>query len=372
MEALSSAEQMIQLHPSYALGYGFKAQAQLALGDFEGALESATKSFELQSASATNQVIPLQMMASAQMSLKQFADVVATTDQILKTNPKNKVALEIRARALAALGQTEQSTKVHSHLSQEILRQLFIKTRTLIAQKKYEEAVLTLRQILAKDPLNPYAMGLLTTAYIQLNRLDDALITLEQEIDFNPQNFVAQGLRVRILLIQYKKQEALKAAEELDARDPYKPFYVASALIEVKRYKDALDVLQTAPAQTMDILWKRAQAAFLLGDRQAARAALVQIIQKSDTVDYRALATLLKIESEGAGVAESLGQRIVSTLHDSQRINLMETTFALEGKNIWDYVPGIPMIPVSKSIRNAFWSGVHNLPVDGQTYRATR
>lgn len=371
-QALVAAQQIIEKSPLAPQGYGLKAQAQLGLKDFDGALKSAQETLRLQVSNPKNLVLPLQMIASAQMGLGRFEDVIMTADLILKTNPKNRVAIEFLARASAALGHKERTQDVQNFLSKRTLRNLIQKARTQVTQHQYKEAIVTLREILKIDPLNPYAAGLLTNSYIKLNQLKEALQALKQELELNPKNAVAQGLKIRIFLIQQKGTEALALAEQLSPQDPYKHFYVASALIELKNYKQALTVLNETPQPTLDILWKKAQAYYHLGDRLQSRQALIQIIQNAPTVDYRALATLLRLDSEGTAAPDGLGDRIVATLSDSQKISLMDWMTTLEGKHLWTYVPAIPRVVVSKSLVNNFWLGIHNLPVDGQTFRSTK
>ncbi len=377
-QALTVAEKIIQRTPSSAKGYGLKAQALLGLKDFEGALEAAKKAHRLRDETVNNQVLALQLMASAQEGLKRFEDVITTANEILETNPKNKVALEFLSRAAAALAGKEQSANPQRFFdqgqvrNQGQVRKLISTARALAARRIYKESNSVLMDALKLDPLNPYVMGLLTNNYIKLNQMQEALQAVNVELRLNPKNSVAQGLKIRILLIEQKSLEALSLAEQLNPQDPHKPFYLASALIDLKNYKQALAILNEVPNPSLDILWKKAQAYYNSGDRLQARNALIQVIQNSPHVDNRALATLLRMETEGTGTTDGLGDRILAVLSDPQKLSLMEWVEALEGKHLWEYVPTLPREAPSKSLINDFWLGIHNLPVDGQTFRSTK
>jgi tetratricopeptide (TPR) repeat protein len=377
-QALTVAEKIIQVTPSSAKGYGLKAQALLGLKDFEGALKAAEKAHRLRDQTVNNQVLALQLIASAQEGLRRFEDVIITADQILETNPKNKVALEFLSRASAALTGKELSADPQRFFNQGHVRnqgevrKLISTARALAARRSYKESNSVLMDALKLDPLNPYVMGLLTNNYMKLNRMQEALQAVNLELRMNPKNSVAQGLKIRILLIEQKSLEALSLAEQLDPQDPHKPFYLASALIDLKNYKRALAILNEVPNPSLDILWKKAQAYYNSGDRLQARKALIQVIQNSSSIDNRALATLLRMEAEGAGTTDGLGERILAVLSDSQKLSLMDWIEALEGKHLWEYAPTIPRETPSKSLINDFWLGIHNLPVDGQTFRSTK
>ena len=108
--------------------------------------------------------------------------------------------------------------------------------------------------VLALDPRNEIAIGMLAGIYVQLNLRDRARACLRQVLEINPKNTLARHQLGLLQLEAGEPQAAIDTwAPSLDNEDFVAHFHTAVALLELKKPSEARPLLEhCAPRMPRD------------------------------------------------------------------------------------------------------------------------
>ena len=147
---------------------------------------------------------------------------------------------------------------------------------------KFAEGLSELKRAKELSPANPTANDLLARVIVYLGRLDEAERQARQAVELDPLSVIAQGNLGRVLFFAGKLDEADAAARKSAELQPAAAAnHRCQVLVAVQR-GDGETALREAQLEP-DEGYRRSQLAlahYVRGDRQAADAALADLIAK--------------------------------------------------------------------------------------------
>src|SRR5207247_867830 len=262
-KAISYYDQAIELDPEYALAYAERAEAWTILGDLTG-----------------------QRLTAYPKARSDAEKAVAITPAL--------------AEARAALG--------------------FVRC---FVDWKFADGLAELKRAKELSPANPTANDLLARIIVYLGRFDEAERQARQAVELDPLSTVTQGNLARVLLYAGKLDEAdavaRKAAELQPAAASSRRWQV---VVAVQR-GDGETALREAQLEPDDGYrrFELALAQYVRGDRQAADAALADLIANGrDNLAYQ-IAEVYAVRGEKDKVFEWL--QIALDNHDTGMLTLL-------------------------------------------------
>ncbi len=218
-----------------------------------------------------------------------FDEALASFNEALKRDPKNAIALRRRAEVhmarkdlKAAIEDLRASLDIEPHIPSR-LRLAY----ALTSAKQYEEAVSLYRRILQDDPSNNEAQTALAAVMIESGKGAEAVAQLEALIKTEPgrADLRAQLAELYLPIQPEKALEQYLAAAKLEPSQPRHQIGVASALVKLKRFQEAVSVSRQALAQNPkeDLAYfahtNLATALFELDDFQGAGREFIWIFE---------------------------------------------------------------------------------------------
>jgi FixJ family two-component response regulator/Flp pilus assembly protein TadD len=211
------------------------------------AKKAATTKTEVAKAPASP-LVPAQKL----MKEKKFEEALAELDEIIKSDAKNKAAINLSAEAFLRLRRfTEAKKLAEASLRLDpgqgepytILAQLSLDAGNLSEAKNFA------RQAITKNALLPSSFKTLATIYMYENRNPDALKLILEADRLDNQDAETKTLLSSSLLPAKKYNDALKAAEEAVKLDPEAGeayFNMTMAYYNLNDGKKALEAVQNA------------------------------------------------------------------------------------------------------------------------------
>ena len=138
---------------------------------------------------------------------------------------------------------TSNRKSVHPRLQQAV---------TAMRERRYEEALATLKQITSDEPDHEVALGMLASAYAELGMRDRARQLFDEILKVNPGNPLARFQRGLMDFEDGRLESALELWRPLlaDENDYMGHFHSALALMQLKQPTKARDLLVTAKERT--------------------------------------------------------------------------------------------------------------------------
>jgi tetratricopeptide (TPR) repeat protein len=201
----------------------------------------------------------------------KFAEAAEAYEALVRENPDDAALRASWAGALGALG-------------------------------RYEESLAQLELAIAKEPLNPEAYHNRGVIYEKQGKREDAINAYRTALRYNPQYSPSQQALVRLTgsaVAQGPRDAAERQAQELAER--------ASQAARRGDYATAMRTLdeaeKLAPRYTL-VYQYRSNVAFLMGDRERAKAALRAALEiEPDNALFKT--NLQRLEAEKSAVAGS-------------------------------------------------------------------
>ncbi len=178
----------------------------------------------------------------------KFDEALPALDEALKREPKNASALLYRAEIFIAKNKpAEAAADLRSALAIEPNTRTKLRLASLLAQsKQFEAAIALFQEVVNAEPANAEARTALTATLIDSGKAEAAVAELEQLIKAEPNRAVLRAQLAELLLPKNaeKALEQYRAAAELDPKNANHHVGVASALVKLRKFQEAVDVLK--------------------------------------------------------------------------------------------------------------------------------
>jgi len=188
------------------------------------------------------------LLGMALTMTNKFDEALPALNEALKREPKNALALGYRAEVFIAKNKpNEAAADLRAALAVEPKPQTKLRLAALQAQaKQFNEAITLFQEVLKEDPSNADARVGLTGALIESGRAADAAAQLEQLVKAEPGRAVLRAQLAELYLPKQpdKALEQYKAAAELEPKNANHQVGIASALVKLRKFQEAVDVLK--------------------------------------------------------------------------------------------------------------------------------
>lgn len=178
----------------------------------------------------------------------KFDEALPALDEAVKREPKNAAALLYRAEVFIAKNKpNEAAADLRAALAIEPSTRTKLRLAALLAQaKQFDAAIAMFQEVVNAEPENSGARTGLTAALIDSGKAADAVTHLEQLIKAEPNRAVLRAQLAELLLPKQpeKALEQYRAAAELDPKNASHHVGVASALVKLRKFQEAVDVLK--------------------------------------------------------------------------------------------------------------------------------
>lgn len=178
----------------------------------------------------------------------KFDEALPALDDALKREPKNATALLYRAEVFIAKNKlNEASADLRAALAIEPNSRTKLRLAALLAQaKQFDQAIALFQEVVNAEPTNADARTALTAAMIDSGKAESAITELEQLIKSEPNRAVLRAQLAELLLPKQpeKALEHYRAAAELEPKNANHHVGVASALVKLRKFQEAVDVLK--------------------------------------------------------------------------------------------------------------------------------
>ncbi len=285
-EGEASFRSALELNPEAGQAHAGLAEVLLAREKFDEAFEAAKAAI----AAGDHRSSTWTLLGAAQFHTGLKNEALASYDEALKRNPAQIAALRGRAdiniarqqwpaaiadlRAAMAL---DDNPHARLHLAE-----------VLCQAKQYKEAIEIFRQLIASNPDNADARTGLTVALIDSGQAKDAIAELEGLVKARPERADLHA-QLAELSLSGEPERALgeyQAAAKLEPTQPRHQIGVASALVRLRRYQEAVPLLRQVLSTGLkeDIAYfahtNLATALFELDDFGAAAVEYLWILRK--------------------------------------------------------------------------------------------
>src|SRR5262245_12503341 len=248
VEAEKSFRRALELNPQAARAHAGLAEILLGAGKHAEAVAEARDAI----GAGDDRGGIYALLGEAQTLGAQYEEALASFNEALKREPKNAVA--IRRRAEVHLARKDLKAAIEDlRASTEIEPSVPIRLRlahALIAAKRYDEAVSIYRLVLQDEPSNNEARTALAAVMIESGKGAEAVAQLESLIQTDPKRADLRG-QLAELYLPTQPEKALEqylAAAKLEPSQPQHQIGVASALVKLKRFQEAVGASRQALA----------------------------------------------------------------------------------------------------------------------------
>lgn len=228
------------------------------------------------------------LLGVAQTQSGKYDDALLSFGEALKRAPKNVFALRHRAEALIAKNRlSEAVVDLRSALAIEPFGQTKLRLAGVYVQsRQYSEAISVYQEVLKADPDNIEARTALAVVMIDSGKSGEAITQLESlvKVDPNRADLRAQLAELYLPTQPEKALEQYGAASKLDPSQPSHQIGMASALVKLRRFQEAVVLLRQVIAQNPkdDVAYfahtNLATALFELDDFQNAAREFIWIL----------------------------------------------------------------------------------------------
>jgi putative PEP-CTERM system TPR-repeat lipoprotein len=208
-EAIVEYRSALQADPKYAEAFVGLGEAYIQIGDIKTALASFTRAADL-----LPQNVNVQIKTGTMYLLRRgYVDAQTFANRALAQDPKNIVALILRANALAGLMQVDEAIKeIQDAIQLEPNRgDLYANLGSVqasIGRKEVAEAAF--KQAVAVDPKSPRAHSALGNFYWSVRRRDEAEAAFRKAVDLDPTDLLSNRILATFYLASQRRPEAEK------------------------------------------------------------------------------------------------------------------------------------------------------------------
>lgn len=284
VEAEKAFRRALELNPQSTRAHAGLAEILLKAGKTAEAVTEAKAAI----ATGDDSDTAYSLLGAAQAQNGKYDDALLNFNEALKRDPKSLFALRYRADVFIAKGRlTEAIADFRSALAIEPHDQTKLKLASVYVQaKRYSEAIPVYQEVLKSDPSNAEALAALAAVMIESGKGGEAIAQLESLIKANPSraDLRAQLAELYLPTQPEKALEQYSAASKLDPSKPGHQIGVASALVKLRRFQEAVVLLQKVIAQNPkdDLAYfahtNLAVALFELDDFQNAAREFIRVL----------------------------------------------------------------------------------------------
>ena len=253
------------------------------LEEVEGNLEQAAALYEKLSKGGSKSIDPLLALARLAEKRKDYKKMIFWLEQASDNAP-----LELRPKKILAeyylrnnqLDKVEKLVEEALDISSKDPALLLLKGTLLVAQKRFNEALSPLNELITRSPKSVYARSVLGETYLMLGQVDDARRQLLFALDEQPDYVPALLILARVEQGTTNYDQALKYAGQIQKIQPdlYMGYELAGdALMAKKNFREAKVSYEKAwqRKQKADLVIKLSQASTRSGKfEEAARPLL--------------------------------------------------------------------------------------------------
>jgi len=300
IEAEKAFRRALELNPQAARAHAGLAEILLKAGKTDEAAAEARAA--IANGDDSNAVYLLLGVTLTQSG--KYDDALLSFGETLKRDPRNVLAFRHRAEALIAKNRLNEAiVDLQSALAIEPLGQTKLRLAGVYVQaRQYSEAISVYQEILKADPANVEARTAMAAVMIESGKSGEAITQLESlvKVDPNRADLRAQLAELYLPTRPEKALEQYNAASKLDPSQPSHQIGVASALVKLRRFQEAVALLRQVIAQNPkdDVAYfahtNLATALFELDDFQSAAREFIWILdhQRKRSDQKRAAITL--------------------------------------------------------------------------------
>lgn len=243
-EAEKAFRKALELNPQAARAQSGLAEVFYSTNKFAESIAAAKAAI----AAGDDRAAIFALLGVALAVTNKFDEALPALDEALKREPKNATALLYRAEVFIAKNKpTEAAADLRAALAIEPNTRTKLRLAALLAQaKQFDAAIALFQEVVDAEPANADARTGLTAALIDSGKAESAVAELEQLIKAEPNRAVLRAQLAELLLPKQpeKALEQYRAAAELEPKNANHHVGVASALVKLRKFQEAVDVLK--------------------------------------------------------------------------------------------------------------------------------
>jgi tetratricopeptide (TPR) repeat protein len=199
-------------------------------------------------AAGDDRALTYTVLGEAQFRAKQYDDALQSFGEAIKREPGNAAVLRFRAETHAAKNDLASAANdFRASLAAEKSTATMLRLASLLrVAKQYDEAARLYQQVLEAEPSNAEARAALAAVKIESGQAADAVAELEALVKADPQRAVLRANLAELYLAKQpeKALEQYAEAAKLEADNPAHKIGVASALVKLRRFDEAIATLR--------------------------------------------------------------------------------------------------------------------------------
>ncbi len=243
-EAEKAFLRVVELNPQSARAHSGLAEVFYSSGKHAEAIAEAKAAI----AAGDDRAAIFTLLGVALTVTNKFDEALPALEEVLKRDPKNTTALLHRAEVFIAKNKpNEAAADLRAALAIEPSTRTKLRLATLLAQtKQYDAAIALFQEVTNAEPANPEARSGLTAVLIESGKAADAITELEKLIKAEPSRAVLRS-QLAILYLSKQPEKALeqyRAAAELEPKNANHYVGIASALVKLRKFQEAVDVVK--------------------------------------------------------------------------------------------------------------------------------
>jgi tetratricopeptide (TPR) repeat protein len=250
-EAEPAFKRALELQPAASRAQAGLAQALFAGGKTTDALTAARAAL----AAGDDRAATHALIGAALVTQKKYDEALTSLTKALEREPQQAAALRYRAEVfIARKDLTRAAADLQASLTAERNTITMLRLADVYAQAgKTDEAIRLAKQILESEPENISARNLIAAATIESANTGEAIAQLEAMIQAEPDraDLRAQVAEKYLTSQPEKSLEQYTAAAKLEPQNPNHQIGVASALVRLRRFQEAISVLQALTGQSL-------------------------------------------------------------------------------------------------------------------------
>lgn len=243
-DAEKAFRRAIEVNSQTARAHSGLAEVLLAANKHTDAIAEAKAAI----AAGDDRAATFALLGVALTATNKLDEALPALNEALKREPKNALALGYRAEVFIAKNRpNEAAADLRAALAIEPKPQTRLRLALLQAQaKQFNEAIALFQEVLKEDPSNADARVGLTGALIESGQADNAIAQLEQLIKAEPTRAVLHAQLAELYLPKQpdKALEQYRAAAELEPKNANHQVGMASAMVKLRKFQEAVDVLK--------------------------------------------------------------------------------------------------------------------------------
>jgi len=249
-DAEKAFRRALELNPQNARAHSGLAEVLLAANKNAEAVAEAKAAIS----AGDDRAATFALLGVALSGAGKFDEALPALNEALRREPKNSAALLYRAEVFIAKNSLNEAVAdLRAALAIEPKTQIKLRLAALHAQaKRFSEAIALFQEVVNAEPANADARAGLTAALIESGQGADAVAQLEQLIKADPGRAVLRAQLAELYLSKQpeKALEQYRVAAELEPKNANHQVGLASAMVKLRKFQEAVDVLKPVLAST--------------------------------------------------------------------------------------------------------------------------